>query len=62
MIKNTSSTALLLCGMTFVVAGCNKTDNSTANYKAAVNDYYKGASCLFVAGGKEISRAGGHFG
>jgi len=42
------STALLLCGISLLVAGCNKQDNSRANYQSAINDYYKAhPSCLW---------------
>ena len=40
-MKNNLTTALLLCGMTLLAAGCDKKDNSSANYKAAINNYYK---------------------
>ena len=33
--------AVLLCGVTLLFAGCNKQDNSKANYQTAINDYYK---------------------
>ena len=33
--------AMLLCGVTLLFAGCNKQDNSKANYQAAINNYYK---------------------
>jgi hypothetical protein len=33
--------ALLLCGAVLLVAGCNKKDDSKANYESALNDYYK---------------------
>ncbi len=33
--------AMLLCGVTLLSAGCNKQDNSKANYQSAINDYYK---------------------
>ncbi len=33
--------ALLLCGAALFFAGCNKQDNSKANYQSAINDYYK---------------------
>lgn len=42
MIKRYSSTTVLFCGIALSIAGCNKQDNSQANYKAAINDYYKG--------------------
>jgi hypothetical protein len=32
---------VLLCGVTLLFAGCNKQDNSKANYQAAINNYYK---------------------
>ena len=38
--KNHYRTALL-CGVTLLFAGCNKQDNSKANYQAAINNYYK---------------------
>src|SRR6202012_192887 len=31
----------LLCGAAVLVFGCNKQDNSKANYQTAINDYYK---------------------
>jgi hypothetical protein len=31
----------VLCGATILFAGCNKQDNSKANYQTAINDYYK---------------------
>jgi hypothetical protein len=33
--------AVLLCGVTLLFAGCNKQDDSKANYQSAINDYYK---------------------
>jgi hypothetical protein len=33
--------ALLLCGAALLFAGCDKQDNSKANYQSAINDYYK---------------------
>jgi hypothetical protein len=33
--------ALLLCGAALFFAGCDKQDNSKANYQSAINDYYK---------------------
>lgn len=40
--------ALALCGLLFLAAGCNKTDNSKANYQSAINDYYKAhPACLW---------------
>src|ERR1700730_11981792 len=30
-----------LCAVTLLFAGCNKQDNSKANYQAAINTYYK---------------------
>ena len=33
--------ALLLCGAALFFAGCNKQDNSKANYQSAISDYYK---------------------
>ena len=31
----------LLCAFAFLFAGCNKQDNSKANFQSAINDYYK---------------------
>jgi hypothetical protein len=40
--------AVLLCGATLLFAGCNKQDNSNANYQSALNDYFKAhPSCLW---------------
>ena len=48
MKKHNPATTLLLCGITLFVAGCNKQDNSKANYQSAINDYYKAhPSCLW---------------
>jgi hypothetical protein len=33
--------AAVLCGAAIFSAGCNKQDNSKANYQTAINDYYK---------------------
>ena len=33
--------AVLLCGATLLFAGCNKQDDSKANFQSAINDYYK---------------------
>ena len=33
--------AVLICSAAFVFAGCNKQDNSKANFQTAINDYYK---------------------
>src|SRR6201992_635979 len=41
MIRNTHWRAVLLCGATLLSAGCNKQDDSKANYQTAINDYYK---------------------
>ena len=41
MTKRNHYRALLLCGATLFFAGCNKQDNSKANYQSAINDYYK---------------------
>ena len=47
-MKHKPSTALLLCGISLLVAGCNKQDNSKANYQSAINDYYKAhPACLW---------------
>jgi hypothetical protein len=40
--------AALLCGITLLFAGCNKKDDSKANYQTAINDYYKAhPACLW---------------
>ena len=33
--------AFALCSAVLLVAGCNKKDDSKANYQSAINDYYK---------------------
>jgi hypothetical protein len=48
MKKSDRSKVLMFCAITLLAAGCNKTDNSQANYKAAINDYYKAhPACLW---------------
>jgi hypothetical protein len=38
----------LICGLTLLFAGCNKQDNSKANFESAINNYYKGQpACLW---------------
>ena len=40
--------AALLCAVTLLFAGCNKKDDSKANYQTAINDYYKAhPACLW---------------
>jgi hypothetical protein len=34
-------TAVLICGATLLLPGCNKQDDSKANFTTAINDYYK---------------------
>ncbi len=41
MKRNKRYQMALLCGVTLLFAGCNKQDNSKANYQAAINNYYK---------------------
>ena len=41
MIKRNQYRAVLFCSVTLLLAGCNKQDDSTANYKTAINNYYK---------------------
>jgi hypothetical protein len=41
MTRKNQYKAALLCAVTFFFAGCNKQDNSNANYQAAINNYYK---------------------
>jgi hypothetical protein len=48
MTKHNQCRAVLLCGATLLFAGCNKQDNSNANYQSALNDYFKAhPSCLW---------------
>lgn len=48
MTRHTQYRAVLLCGATLLFAGCNKQDNSNANYQSALNDYFKAhPSCLW---------------
>jgi hypothetical protein len=47
MTKHHYRTALL-CGVALFFAGCNKQDNSKANYQSAINNYYKAhPACLW---------------
>jgi hypothetical protein len=41
MIRHKQHRALVILGATLLFAGCNKQDNSKANYQTAINDYYK---------------------
>ena len=41
MTRHNQYRAVLLCGATLLFAGCNKQDNSKANFQSAINDYYK---------------------
>jgi hypothetical protein len=41
MIQHNQYKAVLFCCVTLLLAGCNKQADSTANYKTAINDYYK---------------------
>jgi hypothetical protein len=48
MTKHNQYKAALLCGVTLLFAGCNKKDDSKANYQTAINDYYKAhPACLW---------------
>jgi hypothetical protein len=48
MTKHNQYRAALLCGVTLLFAGCNKKDDSKANYQTAINDYYKAhPACLW---------------
>jgi hypothetical protein len=48
MVGRKHYTAALLCGATMLFAGCNKQDDSKANYQAAINTYYKAhPACLW---------------
>jgi hypothetical protein len=40
---------IVLCSSVVFAAGCNKTDNSKANYQSAINNYYKAhPACLWT--------------
>src|SRR5271170_6514195 len=41
MIKHNQYRAVLFCCVTLLFGGCNKQADSTANYKTAINNYYK---------------------
>src|SRR5271156_954679 len=41
MTRKNHYRAVLLCGAALFFAGCNKQDDSKANYQAAINNYYK---------------------
>jgi hypothetical protein len=41
MTRRNQWQAVFVCGATLLFAGCNKQDNSKANYQSAINDYYK---------------------
>jgi hypothetical protein len=41
MIRYNQFRVILVCGATLLFAGCNKQDDSKANYQTAINDYYK---------------------
>jgi hypothetical protein len=48
MTKSDRYRAVLLCGVSLIIAGCNKQDNSKGDYQAAINDYYKAhPACLW---------------
>ena len=48
MIRTIRYRTALLCGVTLLFAGCNKQDNSKANYQAAINNYYEAhPACLW---------------
>lgn len=48
MKKHTIAHGALLGGLVLLAAGCNKTDNSKANYTTAINNYYQAhPSCLW---------------
>jgi hypothetical protein len=40
MIRQNQYGAWAICGLTLFIAGCNKQDNSKANYQTAINNYY----------------------
>jgi hypothetical protein len=41
MIRYNQYGAVLFCAVVLLFPGCNKQDNSKANYQSAINDYYK---------------------
>ena len=61
MTRKNQYRAVLLCGITLFFAGCNKQDNSKANYQAAINNYYKAHPALPLAGHEEASCASRDF-
>ena len=57
MTRNNHYRVALICGVTLFFAGCNKQDDSKANYQTAINNYYKAHPALPLAGHKEVSCA-----
>lgn len=48
MTRHNRYRTALLCGVTLLFAGCNKQDNSKANFQTAINNYYKAhPACLW---------------
>lgn len=48
MIKHSMIRMSLACGVVLLAAGCSKTDNSKANFTAAINHYYAAhPSCVW---------------
>jgi hypothetical protein len=41
MIKHNFLRAGMVCGIVLLAAGCSKTDNTKANFKTAINNYYE---------------------
>lgn len=41
MTRHNQHRTMLLCGAFLLFAGCNKKDDSKANFQTAINDYYK---------------------
>jgi hypothetical protein len=51
---------VLLCGVTLLFAGCNKQDNSKANYQAAINNYYKAHPLCLWQEEKKLAKTEGY--
>ena len=56
MIKRMQYRAVLFCSVTLLLAGCNKQDDSTANYKTAINNYYKAHPKICGGCGSNVSQ------
>ncbi len=48
MKKHNQYRTTVICGLTLLLAGCNKQDNSKVNFESAINNYYKAQpACLW---------------